>query len=70
MGSQLSWSIIKQFSGRNVFGFTFQYVAKEFQEKSCAHLGRIEELPTNSEEAMISYLGRTIVEIATKPQYY
>jgi len=30
MSSQLSWSIIKQFSGRNTFGFTFQDVAREF----------------------------------------
>jgi len=33
MSSQLSWSIIKQFSSRNMFGFTFQDVVREFPQK-------------------------------------
>jgi len=41
MSSQLSWSIIKQFSGRNTFGFTIQDVVREFLEKNRAHLARI-----------------------------
>ena len=41
MSSQLSWSIIKQFSSRNMFGCTFQDVAREFQEKNRVHLARI-----------------------------
>ncbi|MCK5137744.1 MAG: hypothetical protein KAR19_18305 [Bacteroidales bacterium] len=41
MSSQLSWSIIKQFSSRNMFGFTFQDVAREFPEKNRVHLARI-----------------------------
>jgi len=32
MSSQLSWSIIKQFSSRKVFGSTFQDVARKFQD--------------------------------------
>ncbi len=41
MSSQLRWSIIKQFSGRNTFGFTFQDVAREFPEKHSVYLARI-----------------------------
>jgi predicted transcriptional regulator of viral defense system len=41
MKSQLSWNIIKLFSGRNMFGFTFQDVAMEFPEKNPVHLARI-----------------------------
>ena len=41
MRSQLSWSIIKQFSSRNMFGFTFQDVVREFPQKNRVHLARI-----------------------------
>jgi len=41
MSSQLSWSIIKQFSSRNKFVFTIQDVKREFQEKNRVHLARI-----------------------------
>ncbi len=41
MSSQLSWIIIKQFSSRNMLGFTFQDVAREFPEKNRVHLARI-----------------------------
>ena len=37
MSSQLRWSIIKQFSVRNTFGFTIQDVVREFQEKNRVH---------------------------------
>jgi hypothetical protein len=37
----MSWNIVKQFSGRNMFGFTFQDVVKAFPEKSRVHLARI-----------------------------
>jgi len=40
MSSQLSWSIIKQFSGRNTFGFRFQDVVEEFPEKHRVYLAR------------------------------
>jgi hypothetical protein len=41
MSSQLSWSIIKQFSSRNIFGFAFQDVAREFPGKNRVYLARI-----------------------------
>jgi hypothetical protein len=41
MSIHLSWSIIKQFSGRHTFGFTIQNVVREFQEKNRVHLSRI-----------------------------
>ena len=41
MSSQLSWNIIKQFSSRNMSGFTFQDVARAFPEKNRVHLARI-----------------------------
>ncbi len=41
MSSQLRWSIIKQFSGRNTFNFRFQDVVKEFPEKHRVYLARI-----------------------------
>jgi len=41
MSNQLSWNIIKQFSSRNMFGFTFQDVAVAFPEKNRVHLARI-----------------------------
>jgi predicted transcriptional regulator of viral defense system len=41
MSSQLRWSIIKQFSGRNTFGFRFRDVVKEFPEKHSVYLARI-----------------------------
>ncbi len=40
MSSQLNWNIIKQFSGKNMFGFTFQDVVREFPEKNLVHLAR------------------------------
>ncbi len=41
MSSQLRWSTIKQFSSRNMLGFAFQDVVREFQEKNRIHLARI-----------------------------
>jgi len=41
MSNQLSWNIIKQFSSRNMFGFTFQDVARAFPEKNHVHPARI-----------------------------
>ncbi len=41
MSSQLNWSIIKQFSSRNMFGFTLQEVIREFPGKNRVHLARI-----------------------------
>ena len=37
----MSWNIIKQFSSRNMSGFTFQDVARAFPEKNRVHLARI-----------------------------
>jgi predicted transcriptional regulator of viral defense system len=41
MSSQLSWSIIKRFSGKNMFGFRFQDVVREFLGKNPVPLARI-----------------------------
>jgi predicted transcriptional regulator of viral defense system len=41
MSSQLSWSIIKQFSSRNSCGFKLQDVVREFPEKNRVYLGRL-----------------------------
>jgi hypothetical protein len=41
LSSQLSWNIFKQFSSRNMLGFTFQDVVREFPEKNRVHLARI-----------------------------
>ena len=41
MSSQLSWKIIKHFSSRNTYGFTFQDVTRAFPEKNRVHLTRI-----------------------------
>ena len=41
MSSQLKWSKIKQFSCRNTFDFTIQYVVSEFQEKNRDYQARI-----------------------------
>jgi len=41
MSSQFSWNIIKQFSSRNMYGFTLQDVAVAFPEKNRVHLARI-----------------------------
>jgi predicted transcriptional regulator of viral defense system len=38
MSSQLNWSIIKLFSGKNMFGFRFQDVVREFPEKNPVYL--------------------------------
>jgi len=40
MSSHLSWNIVKQFSRRNVFDFTFQDVTREFPEKNRIYLAR------------------------------
>jgi len=34
----MSWSILKQFSSRNIFGFTLQDMVREFQEKNRVYL--------------------------------
>jgi len=41
MSSQLSWRIINQFSSKNVLGFRFQDVVREFSGKHPAHLTKI-----------------------------
>ena len=41
MSSQLSWTIIRQFSNRNMLGYTFLEVSRAFLEKNCVHLARI-----------------------------
>jgi len=41
MSSQLSWSIVNQFSSKNILGFRFKDVVKEFPEKHPAHLTKI-----------------------------
>lgn len=57
----ISWEIIKQFSTRNVYGFTFQDVVTEFPEKNPVHLARI--LADMVEEGMLCKIARDIYHI-------
>ncbi len=61
MSSQLRWSIIKQFSGRNTFGFKFQDVVKEFPEKHSVYLARI--LADMVDKGMLCKVTRNIYHI-------
>ena len=61
MSSQLRWSIIKQFSGRNTFGFRFQDVVKEFPEKHRVYLARI--LADMVDKGMLCKVTRNIYHI-------
>ncbi|MFH0757125.1 MAG: hypothetical protein V2B15_07560 [Bacteroidota bacterium] len=61
MSSQLSWKIMKQFSSRNTFGFTFQDVAMEFPEKNPVHLARI--LAGMVDEGMLCKITRDIYHV-------
>ena len=71
MSSQLRWSIIKQFSRRNVFGFRFQDVVKEFPEKHPVYLARI--LADMVDTGMLCKVTRNIYHIIpfnTDPETY
>ena len=71
MSSQLRWSIIKQFSRRNVFGFRFQDVVKEFPEKHRVYLARI--LADMVDKGMLCKVTRNIYHIMpfnTDPETY
>ncbi len=61
MSSQLRWSIIKQFSGRNTFGFRFRDVVKEFPEKHSVYLARI--LADMVDKGMLCKVTRNIYHI-------
>ena len=43
VSSQWRWSIIKQFSRRNRFGFRFLAVTREFPVQNSVHLAWIEQ---------------------------
>lgn len=71
MSSQLSWSVIKQFSSRNMFGFTFQDVVREFPEKNRIHLARI--LANMVEKGMLYKITRNnyhIIPFNADPETY
>ena len=61
MSNQLSWSIIKQFSSRNMFGFRFQDVVREFPEKHPVYLARI--LADMVDKGMLCKITRDIYHI-------
>ena len=67
----MKWKIIKQFSSRNRFGFTFQDVVKEFPEKNPVHLARI--LAAMVEEGMLCKITRDnyhIIPYHADPETY
>ncbi len=71
MSSQLSWSIIKQFSSRNSFGFTLQDVVREFPEKNSVHLARI--LASMVDKGMLCKISRNnyhIIPLNADPETY
>jgi predicted transcriptional regulator of viral defense system len=61
MNSPLSWKIIKQFSIRNRFYFTYKDVAMEYPEKKPAYLTRV--LADMVNEGMICKIRRDIYRI-------
>jgi len=61
MSCPLSWKIIKRFSCRNMFGFSFQDVAAEFPEKDTYHLAR--DLYGMVNEGMLYKVARNMYHI-------
>jgi len=71
MSSRLSWTIIQQFSRRNMFGFTFQDVVREFPGKNRIHLARI--LADMVENGMLCKIARNnyhIIPLQADPKAY
>ncbi len=71
MSSQLSWSIIKQFSSRNRFGFTFQDVLREFPENNPSYMARL--LAEMVNKGMLKKISRNnyhIIPIHADPETY
>jgi predicted transcriptional regulator of viral defense system len=67
----MRWNIIKHFSSKNMFGFTFQDVARAFPEKNRVHLARI--LAEMVNKGMLSKITRGhyhIIPINADPQTY
>jgi predicted transcriptional regulator of viral defense system len=61
MSSQLSWRIIKQLSGRNTFGFSFQDAVMEFPDKRPENLARV--LSGMVQKGMLLRIARNIYHI-------
>jgi predicted transcriptional regulator of viral defense system len=55
------WCIIKQFSRRNIYGFSFKDVAVEFPEKNPVHLARI--LADMVDMSMLYKIARNVYHI-------
>ena len=71
MSSQLSWTIIKQFSSRNMFGFTLQDIARAFPEKNRVHLARIlTEMVNKGMLCKITRGNYHIIPVNADPQNY
>lgn len=71
MSGQLSWNIIRQFSSRNMSGFTFQDVARAFPEKNRVHLARIlAEMVNKGMLCKITQGNYHIIPIHADPQTY
>lgn len=71
MNSQLCYSIVKRFSGRKVFGFSFQDVVREFPEKNRVYLSRI--LAYMVDQRMVCKLSRNnylILPLDADPETY
>jgi len=71
MSSHLKLNIIKQFSSKNMFGFTFQDVAREFPEKHPVYLARI--LAGMVDKGMLCKITRDnyhIIPINADPETY
>ncbi len=61
MSNQLIWSIIRQFSRKNRFGFTFQDVVGEFPEKNPVYLAKI--LSSMVQKDVLKKISRNIYHI-------
>lgn len=71
MNSHISWSIIKRFSVRKTFGFTFQDLVKEFPGMNPVHLARI--LSDMVDKGMLCKLPRNtfhIIPLHADPDTY
>jgi len=60
----MSWSILKQFSSINVFGFTLQDVVREYQEKNRVYL--LTPVYSVVKTVVKIYLARILVNMVCK----
>ncbi len=71
MGSQINWSIIKQFSIKNSLNFTFQDVVSEFPEKNPVLLSRtLSDMVTKGMLCKIARDNYHIIPLNEDPQSY